>query len=72
MEQKQKAHSMESNVEQICDLLCNNTHGSDDCGLESYSFLGVALFVLSELIGLAPQTSSSGVFHTLLKILRLK
>ena len=64
---------MEKNIEQICDLLCNNIEGeSDDCSLESYSFIGVALFVLSEIIGLAPQTSSSGVFHTLLKILKLK
>ena len=63
---------MESNIENICDLLCNNIDGeSDDCSLESYSFIGVALFVLSEIIGLAP-VQSSGVFHTLLKILKLK
>ena len=61
-------------IEQICGLLCvtTDTNGSDDCGLESYSFIGVALFVLSEIIGLSPHTSSSGVFHTLLKFLKLK
>ena len=70
---KNKKHTMESNVEQICDLLCNNIDGeSDDCSLENYSFIGVALFVLSEVIGLSPHTSSSGILHSLLKILKLK
>ena len=61
-------------VEQICGLLCiaQDTNGNDDCGLESYSFLGVALFVLSEIIGLSPHTNSSGIFHMLLKFLKLK
>jgi hypothetical protein len=63
---------MESNIEQICELLCTSHDGSDDCGLDNYNFLGVALFVLSEIIGLAPQTSSSGILHGLLTILRLK
>ena len=70
MEQKQKA--MEKNIEQYCDLLCNNIDGeSDDCSLDNYNFLGVALFVLSEIIGLAP-VKSSGILHSLLTILKLK
>jgi len=62
---------MESNIEQICELLCTS-HDGNIVSLDNYNFLGVALFVLSEIIGLAPQTSSSGILHGLLTILRLK
>ena len=59
--------------EQICSLLCQaKDMTTEACELQSYNFIGVCLFVVSELIGVSPHTSSSGVFHSILKFIKIK
>ena len=58
---------MEIDLSQACALLCPNVNNNDACfgTLDAYSYLGVTLFILSEIVGYL-DVEANGVVHALL------
>ena len=56
-------------TEQVCALLCPSSLDIShlpECAVQDYSWVGMALFIVSELIGLS-HSPSSGVLHIIKK-----
>ena len=58
---------MDLDLSQACGLLCPGVSNNEDCigTLDAYSYLGVTLFILSEIVGYL-DVEANGVVHALL------
>jgi len=54
-------------LSEACGILCPGVNNNDDCvgTLDAYSYLGVTLFILSEIVGYL-DVEANGVVHALL------
>ena len=61
---------MDIDLSQACGLLCPNVNNNDACigTLDAYSYLGVALFIVSELVGYLDVVEANGVVHSILDV----